>query len=390
MIDLYRKKYSVIIKSLLSSEDLDKFFEKFIQALIDQFGISFCFYYSKAGDSYELTKIWNNKVTNFPKFANDDDIIRALEKNRYINFRDISFTENEANIKSSNLYSSFKNLSVSLAMLFEIRDKKQGIFLFGNKENSNEFSPEEINIINDLIHELENIYPGFNGLKGELLGDKLNIIEPTLSLISHDIRNPIQMISILIEMLQAKELSIEKRKNLYNKFNDGLSQITSIISEVTEFVKGSYQLSYESVDSAKFFNEIRFSIADALKKLKIELELDLNYNGNIKIDAKRVKNLILKLIKFSRDLIQYEGLISIKVIQENNFLIITIQDTSEGLPVEIIDNLYDPFLVFGNKKGVGLSFAITKTIIEQHKGSFSIKSSQTEGLKYIISIPIGL
>jgi K+-sensing histidine kinase KdpD len=390
MVDLYRKKYSVIIKTLLSSENPDKFFEKFIQSLIDQFGISFCFFYSRVDGYYELIKIWNNKVTNFPKFASDDNVIRTLEKDKYIYFKESILPEKEDGMKNSNLYSSFKNLSVSLAVLFEVNEKKQGILLFGNKENLAEFTTEEINIINDLIHELETVLPGFNALKGEILADKLNIIEPTLSLISHDLRNPVQMMSILTEVLQAKELSIEKRKNLYNKFVDGLNQVTSIISEVTEFVKGSYQLTYEKVDSKKYFNEIRNSVSDSLKKLKIEIELDLNYSGFINIDEKRVKNLILKLIKFSRDLIQYEGLISIKVIKENDNLIISIQDTSEGLSQEVLDNLYDPFLVFGNKKGVGLSFAITKKIIEQHNGSFEIKSSQTEGLKYIIIIPIGL
>jgi signal transduction histidine kinase len=390
MVDLYRKKYSVIIKTLLSSENTEKFFEKFIQSLIDQFGISFCFFYSRVNGFYELSKIWNNKVTNFPKFANDDNVIRTLEKNKYIYFKDISGLEKEEALKDSDLYSSFKNLSVSLAVLFEVNDKKQGILLFGNKENLAEFSTKEIGVINDLIHELETVLPDFNALKGEILGDKLNIIEPTLSLISHDLRNPIQMMSILTEMLQAKELSIEKRKNLYNKFSDGLSQVTSIISEVTEFVKGSYQLNYEKVDSKKYFDEIRNSVSDALKKLKIELELDLNYNGSINIDAKRLKNIILKLIKFSRDLIQYEGLISIKVLCEKDNIVISIQDTSEGLSQEILENLYDPFLVFGNKKGIGLSFPITKKIIEQHNGSFEIKSSQTEGLKYIIIIPIGL
>jgi signal transduction histidine kinase len=385
------KKLLTSMKAMLSSEDPNRFLDRFVQNLIENFQISFCFLYSKGKEGFELNKIWNNKVSNFPLITNEDILIRMLERAKYIHFNGESLSENDIELKDDSIvYNAFKNLSVSLAFMVNIEEKNTGILFFGNKDDHSEYNELEIHAVRDLIQELEIIIPNFYIIKNNITNEKLSLMSPTLSLISHDVRNPIQMISILTEMLQAKELPYEKRINLYHRINDGLNQINSIVSEISEFARGKYDLEYTRIDCKKFFADIRSSIYDSLKKLKIELEMNIDFNGTINIDIKKIKNIILKILKFSRDIIQYDGLIALNVSNKDEKMIISIQDTGEAIQAEILKNIYDPFFSFGNKKGVGLNFAISKKIIEEHHGSFEIFSKIDEGTRYIIQLPLNI
>jgi two-component system NtrC family sensor kinase len=66
---------------------------------------------------------------------------------------------------------------------------------------------------------------------------------------------------------------------------------------------------------------------------------------------------------------------------------ITISDTGEGIPDEIIDKIFDPFFTTKDD-GNGLGLAITHGIIEQHGGTIDVQSKVAEGTVFTIRIPM--
>jgi PAS domain S-box-containing protein len=67
-------------------------------------------------------------------------------------------------------------------------------------------------------------------------------------------------------------------------------------------------------------------------------------------------------------------------------LLITISDTGEGIPDEIIDKIFDPFFTTKDD-GNGLGLAITHGIIEQHGGTIGVQSKMGEGTAFTIRLP---
>ncbi|HEY1535737.1 MAG TPA: HAMP domain-containing sensor histidine kinase [Polyangiaceae bacterium] len=67
-------------------------------------------------------------------------------------------------------------------------------------------------------------------------------------------------------------------------------------------------------------------------------------------------------------------------------LLISVQDTGPGIPEAIAGQLFQSFVTMGKAGGTGLGLAIVKKIVEEHRGSVSVKSSSS-GATFEIRLP---
>ncbi len=101
-----------------------------------------------------------------------------------------------------------------------------------------------------------------------------------------------------------------------------------------------------------------------------------------------MKDAILRILKYSRDLIQFDGLISLNIDANNEMVQISIIDTSDGIDEKVLRNLKNPFFNYGTRLGTGLNFAIIYHIIEAHKATLDISNEKEGGAKFLIRIAI--
>jgi signal transduction histidine kinase len=215
----------------------------------------------------------------------------------------------------------------------------------------------------------------------------MDITAPILRSIAHDVRNPIQMISILIEMLKAKELLPEKRLNLHAKVSNGISQIDEIVTAAAGLFKQEHDINITKVSCPIFFKDIKTGVVSLLQKSKINFDLYLEYKSTIEIDAEKIKDIIIKMVKYSIELIRDDGLIALSVEDADDNINILIVDTGEGIEPKILDNQKNPFFNYDNRLGTGLKLAIMHSIIEAHSGKLSIYNQENGGSVFDIIIP---
>jgi len=67
---------------------------------------------------------------------------------------------------------------------------------------------------------------------------------------------------------------------------------------------------------------------------------------------------------------------------------ITIADTGSGIPREIQNNIWEPFVTTKGEKGTGLGLWIVKGIINNHGGSLRLRSSMGKGTVFMIDLPV--
>src|SRR5947208_4346800 len=73
--------------------------------------------------------------------------------------------------------------------------------------------------------------------------------------------------------------------------------------------------------------------------------------------------------------------------EPNGTIEIIISDTGPGISEEDLTRIFDPY--FTTKKlGIGLGLAITKKIVEEHRGRISVRSRPNEGTDVVISLPV--
>src|SRR6266571_4403325 len=73
--------------------------------------------------------------------------------------------------------------------------------------------------------------------------------------------------------------------------------------------------------------------------------------------------------------------------EPNGTVEVIISDTGPGISEEDLNRIFNPYLTT-KKLGIGLGLAITKKIVEEHRGRISVRSRPNEGTDVVISLPV--
>ncbi|MDP2105917.1 MAG: ATP-binding protein, partial [Desulfobulbaceae bacterium] len=88
--------------------------------------------------------------------------------------------------------------------------------------------------------------------------------------------------------------------------------------------------------------------------------------------------------------IDKEGIITIKTIQDDEYLSILISDTGCGMPPEIVSRIFEPFYTTKDVgKGTGLGLSIVYDIVtKNHHGEIMVASQVGQGSLFTVKIPL--
>jgi signal transduction histidine kinase len=104
---------------------------------------------------------------------------------------------------------------------------------------------------------------------------------------------------------------------------------------------------------------------------------------------------LLILLNNSMDAISinqiYRPKILIKTKQENEYLVITVEDNAGGIPLDIIEKIYNPYFTTKHEsKGTGLGLYILAMLIEKSMQGFVNINNVNDGVLSTLSIPINI
>jgi signal transduction histidine kinase len=80
------------------------------------------------------------------------------------------------------------------------------------------------------------------------------------------------------------------------------------------------------------------------------------------------------------------GKLTITACRQNDKVIITVEDTGDGIPLEVRDRLFTP-LITSKSKGQGFGLAVVKKFTEGLGGSITFESIIGQGTKFEIQLP---
>jgi signal transduction histidine kinase len=84
----------------------------------------------------------------------------------------------------------------------------------------------------------------------------------------------------------------------------------------------------------------------------------------------------------------YKSLVSVQTKKENDKIEIVVTDNGNGIPLNIIDKIFQPF--FTTKptgQGTGLGLSLAYDTIKAHGGEIKVESKQNEETSFIIQLP---
>jgi two-component system, NtrC family, sensor kinase len=186
-----------------------------------------------------------------------------------------------------------------------------------------------------------------------------------------------------------------------------ISQTQSGIERVSKIVKAMKDFSHPG-QKEKIMADINhgINVTSTISKNEWKYYADLVLNLDESIPAvycniDEVNQVILNMIVNAAHAIQEKmnktgnkekGKIEVSTLSENDFVIISIGDTGNGIPPEIKERIFDPFFTTKEVgKGTGQGLAIAHNIIvKNHCGTINVESVTGEGTTFKIKLPVNI
>jgi len=253
--------------------------------------------------------------------------------------------------------------------------------------------------INELNRTLENrvqeeIQKNRDKEKMLLYQDRLARMGEIISMIAHQWRQPLNNLSIIIQMLTFRYKKGELNDEVMNKFKKDATNQINLMSKTIDNFKDFFK---PEKRPQKFnLNNLILDMLDLLKPIieNSKIIIDLNIKENITIYGYRneLGQSIFNIINNAKDALNSnkisEKIISIEVKSEDEKVFILIKDNAGGIPEEILDKIFDPyFSTKENKNGTGLGLYMSKIIIEEYMNGKIVASNGKDGAIFMIELP---
>ncbi len=217
-----------------------------------------------------------------------------------------------------------------------------------------------------------------------------------VSLVSHELRGPLNIISFANSLLQRydAELSESKKRVHLNQIQAGVQQLNQLIDTMILIGKAkANKLNFQpqKIDLQQFCVDL---IAQLRSCQEYQPEINFTTTGNhreIAVDPQLLQSILRNLLD---NAIKYSALNSpIDLILEykSRELIFQVKDCGVGIAEEDVPHLFEPFTRGKDRhhiQGSGLGLAIVKQLVEIHRGQIQIFSKLGLGTTVKISLPL--
>jgi signal transduction histidine kinase/CheY-like chemotaxis protein len=218
---------------------------------------------------------------------------------------------------------------------------------------------------------------------------------------SHELRTPLNSIIGFLGLILDGYCNDEKeQKEFIQNAQTSAKHLLSLINDVLDIAKieaGKMELELQDVDLKALFEEVNSlaRVQAEQKKLKMSFVCEEEFVPHVYADSGKLKQIMLNLIgnaiKFTD-----KGSITIRtrVQKDKGNVIIQVEDTGMGVPLEMQDKLFQKFSQVDsstNRKhgGSGLGLVITKNLVEMMGGKIGLESpGKGKGSRVSFTVPI--
>jgi signal transduction histidine kinase len=194
-----------------------------------------------------------------------------------------------------------------------------------------------------------------------------------LAQVAHEIRNPLGGLELFASAAAETE-EAEERGRLLGKVSSEIVALNRIIDDFLTFAR--------PLRAEDRLHDIRGPVQEAVELVEL---LVLGSGGKVKVvfpaeplmaraDPEHVKRVTLNLL---RNAAQAGQNISVRGENERGEIVISIQDDGPGVPEELEDRIFEPF-VTDKEQGAGLGLAIVKRVVEANLGRVELNNGSKE------------
>ena len=203
---------------------------------------------------------------------------------------------------------------------------------------------------------------------------------------AHEIRNPLNSITLFLQLLKS---GIEDQEKLeyFDKIFKEIDRIDGILRKLLDASKRPrFEIKEVSIDRVLDATLEIFRPQMELHKVVIEKEYR-RIPPPINADLTEIEQIFTNLFLNAIHEMKKGGTLSVQLDHDEHDIIIRISDTGRGIPKAHLANIFDPFFTT-KSAGTGMGLAIVLRIVKTYRGKIEVEKSDAKGTTFCVRLPL--
>lgn len=253
----------------------------------------------------------------------------------------------------------------------------------------------------NMINVQQNLLLNAEKTQREVLEKALIMKDEFISLISHELKTPLNVIYSAIQLIECVYINQipERVKELVGNIKQNTLRqlrLANNLLDVTKLNSGQFKLKMKNIDIVFLTKVITQSVELYANQKNIKLSFKSNVDSKIiSIDDEKYERIILNLLSNSIKFTESGGTITVTVNEniESNFMEIKVTDTGIGIPKDKQELIFERFGQVDSNlsrqaEGTGIGLSLVKLLVNISGGTIELKSELGEGSTFSILLPI--
>jgi signal transduction histidine kinase len=209
------------------------------------------------------------------------------------------------------------------------------------------------------------------------------------SSLMRDFRAPLRQIVSSVDQIDKGNPPPEQKAALSELVRSSVLTMNKMAQDLLDFTSGDVKVNKMSSSISSVMGYVADAVRPDLQKDSISLEVQQGYKGNATIDYERTARALINIISYSSNYVPPGGTIRLTTEEKSGSVMIKVADNGSAIPPQFKNRIFEPFVKIVQEKGVGLSLALAKRVIEVQGGSIEVDSAEGKGNTFTIAMPLG-
>lgn len=205
--------------------------------------------------------------------------------------------------------------------------------------------------------------------------------------LAHQLRTPLAAALLYAGNLENPGLAEATRVSIAHKAVNRLKHLERLIQDTLLFARGEV-LGRETFPVEELFGELKQTFDPLARSRQIQFQVVSLVDGIMLTgNRKALLGALTNLVENAFEAVGVGGSVELVARYDGDRLMIVVKDNGRGMPVEVVDRLFEPFFTT-RSDGTGLGLAIARGVARAHGGAIDVRSRPGVGTEFSISLPL--
>jgi len=227
--------------------------------------------------------------------------------------------------------------------------------------------------------------------------ERLAALGTMAGMMVHDLRGPMTLIRGWAETLLEGDVPPAETAARARLIVEAVDRLERMTTETLDFARGAEKLALRSVPLGIFLAELAAGIEAELPGLAVARDFEVPGGRRGTLDVDKIRRAVANVAANACDAMGGRGRLrfAARILAgadgSGERLELLLADEGPGVPLEIRDHVFDPFVTLGKKRGTGLGLAVARRFVEDHGGRLELlppPSPPAHGACFRIALPL--